>query len=494
MYKRKLNQVSVFDNPAMFGGIALNPENEWVKLAGIIPWWVFEKKYAEQFPSNTGQPACSVRQALGSQIIKEKYQFSDEMTVAHIAMNPYLQYFIGLTEYRQTAPFDPSMMSRFRQRLTPEMLQDVNDVITGRKTAEQIADESEDHDDSGDGSAGSGSEGGQSETKDEPNEGTLILDATCAPQAIRFPTDTSLLNEARQNAEGIIDSLHAAGLTGGRKPRTYRVVAKKQYNGFSKSRKKTNRSIRNTRKQQLNFLRRNLKHIDAVIQDHLDEWENALTGWQRERLIVIRLLYAQQREMYESGSTRINDRIISLSQPWVRPIVRGKQNAPVEFGAKVGMSDIDGFLRIEHLSWDAFNECHTLRGSVEAYRKAYGHYPERVLADTIYRTRDNLRYCKEHGIHLNGPRLGKPPKDPAIRKQELRLEWQESGERGDIERRFGIGKRCYSLGRITAKLKHTSEIMIHLSVLTLNLQKRLTLLLRIFFACLRRFHIAWSCA
>ena len=177
MYKRKLNQVSLFDNPAMFGGIALNPENEWVKLAGIIPWWVFEKKYAEQFPSNMGQPACSLRQALGSQIIKEKYQFSDEMTVEHIAMNPYLQYFIGLTEYRQTTPFDPSMMSRFRQRLTPEMLQDVNDVITGRKTAEQIAAEAEeeqdsDHDNkSGDGSAGSGGESNEPEAKDEPKDG-----------------------------------------------------------------------------------------------------------------------------------------------------------------------------------------------------------------------------------------------------------------------------------------------------------------------------------
>ena len=136
-----------------------------------------------------------------------------------------------------------------------------------------------------------------------------------------------------------------------------------------------------------------------MIQRHPGEWENALTRWQRERLAVIRTLYAQQREMYESGSTRIDDRIVSLSQPWVRPIVRGKQNAPVEFGAKVAMSDIDGFLRIEMLSWDAFNECHTLQDSVETYRKAYGHYPERVLADTIYRTRDNLRYCKKHGLN-----------------------------------------------------------------------------------------------
>ena len=108
--------------------------------------------------------------------------------------------------------------------------------------------------------------------------------------------------------------------------------------------------------QQLNYLRRNLKHIYTVIQIYPDEWKNVLTRWQRERLAVIRTLYAQQLGMCESGSNRIDDRIVSLSQPWVRPIVRGKQNAPVEFGAKVGMSDIDGFLEIEMLSWDAFNE------------------------------------------------------------------------------------------------------------------------------------------
>ena len=103
------------------------------------------------------------------------------------------------------------------------------------------------------------------------------------------------------------------------------------------------------------------------------------------------------------------------------------------------------------------------------------------MADTIFRTSENLRYCKEHGIHLNGPKLGRPTKDPMFRKQELHMEWIESSERGDIERRFGIDKRCYSLGCITAKLQHTSEVMIYLSVLTLNLQKRLRLLLRIIF-------------
>lgn len=498
MYKRKSNQVSIFENPAMFGGISLNPENEWVKMAKLIPWWAFEEKYAEQFPSNTGQPADSLRMALGSNLIKERYQFSDEMTVAHIAMNPYLQYFIGLTEYTQTEPFHPSMMARFRKRLGPEILQEVNDVIIGRKKAEDVVtrdDEHDDRDDHSDGTGGGDEERQQKEPekapeKEEENSGTLILDATCAPQAIRFPTDTSLLDEARRNTERIIDALHKAGLTDGKKPRTYRITAKKQYNGFSKARKKTHKSIRTCKRQQLNYLRRNLKYINEIIQKHPDEWREALTQWEIERLAVIRTLYDQQRTMFDTKTNRIDDRIVSLSQSWVRPIKRGKQNADVEFGAKIEMSDIDGFLRIENLSWDAFNECTTLQASVEVYRTAYGHYPERILADTIFRTRDNLRYCKEHGIRMNGPRLGKPPKDPTVRKQELHQEWLESGERGDIERRFGISKRCYSLGRVTAKLKHTSEVMIHMSVLTLNLQKRLRLLLRFIFAFFRRLRIA----
>ena len=462
MYKRHLNQINLLDEPEYFGRIALDPDNEWVKLAKLIPWDQFEEEYASSFTSGTGQPACSFRMALGALLIKERYQFSDEETVEHITMNPYLQYFIGLEAFTQKSPFDQSMMTRFRKRISTETLQKVNDIIIGRPTEKEDNDK---HDNGGSGG----------------NSGTLILDATCAPQNIRFPTDASLLNEARINAEEIIDVLHEQGLTDGeKKPRTYREKAKRQYNSFSKSRKKSRKSIRQTIRRQLGYLKRDLSIIDRIAEKHPD-YAEYLPKWQRERLPVVRLLYSQQQEMYSSKTHRVENRIVSLSQPWVRPIVRGKQNAEVEFGAKVEMSDVNGYLRVEELRWDAFNESTTFQDSVENYRKAYGHYPERVLADTIFRTKENRRYCKEHDIHLNGPKLGRPASDPAVRKQEGYLEWLESGERGDIERRFGINKRCYSLGCITAKLQHTSEVMIYMSVLTLNLQRRLRLLLRSFF-------------
>ena len=122
---------------------------------------------------------------------------------------------------------------------------------------------------------------------------------------------------------------------------------------------------------------------------------------------------------------------------------------------------------------------------MEAYRKAYGHYPARVLADTIFRTRENLKYCKKHGIHLNGPKLGKPFTDPAEARRHKKLEWLESEERGEIERNFGVGKRRYSLDCIVTKLKETSEAMIHSIVIFMNLRKRLRLLLRSLFSWLQ---------
>ena len=485
MYKRHTGQVSMLESPEMFGSLPLDPNNDWIKLSKFVPWREFDLKYADNFRSKKGQRACDSRMALGSVLIKIHYKgMSDEDLTKEIAMNPYLQYFLGLREYRYECPFDASMMTRFRQRISAEMLAWVNDEIIGRRAAAEKKEE--DHKDDDSRNTGNGV---QEETKggerEEENQGTLILDATCAPQNIRFPTDASLLNEARHKAEEIIDILHENGLTDGAKPRTHRIKAQRKHNSYSKARKKTLKMIRTELKQQLGYLRRDLGIIDSIGQKHPGCLKQTLPVRKYEMLQVIQTLYSQQEYMYRTKTHKVQDRIVSISQHWVRPIVRGKENADVEFGAKVEMSIVDGFLRIEDLRWDAYNESTTFQESVESYKRSYGHYPKRVLADKIFRTRENMQYCKQRGIHLNGPKLGKPYADPAIQKQQKQLEWQESGERGEIERNFGVGKRRYGLDCIVTKLKETSEVMIHASVLYMNLRKRLRLLLRLFFSWLR---------
>ena len=122
--------------------------------------------------------------------------------------------------------------------------------------------------------------------------------------------------------------------------------------------------------------------------------------------------------MYDNHTHSVPDRIISISQPWLRPIVRGKAKAPVEFGAKLDISVVNGFTRHEYHSFDAYNEAIKLSDMIERYKERTGSYPERILADKIYRNRENLEYCAERKIRLSGPALGRPKKDEVRDKKQ----------------------------------------------------------------------------
>ena len=118
--------------------------------------------------------------------------------------------------------------------------------------------------------------------------------------------------------------------------------------------------MRKAIRHQRGYLKRDIGIIDQITENPPD-YPTYLPKWLQDRLPVIRLLYTQQQEMFSTNTHRANNSIFSLSLPWVRPIVRGKQNADVEFGAKVVMSDVNGCLRVEELRWDAFNESTTFR-------------------------------------------------------------------------------------------------------------------------------------
>jgi len=463
MYKEKSPQISIFEEPENFLMQAgLDPNNRWVRMSKLIPWDMVEKKYAKEFKHTPfSRPAKPARMAIGSLIIKEKFGVSDIETVEMIAENPYMQYFIGLESFSKKAPMEASLLTWFRKRISAEMLSEINDYVIGRK----VIGETEKKDPPDEPPAAGGGK------KEDENKGTLILDATCVPSDIRFPTDMSLLNEGRECLEEIVDELHELRLTNGVKPRTYRQVARRDYLRFARNRKPTKKLIQKTIKHQLGYIRRNLAAIEGFDI-------TKLSSKSQQRLGVMRKLYEQQKQMYENKTHQVSDRIVSIHQPWVRPIVRGKATADVEFGAKVAISVVGGYTRIENLSWDAYNESTTLQTTVERYKEQTGFYPQRILADKIYRTRDNLQYCDKHHIHMSGPKLGRPPKDKALYAQQCRDERRESGERNEVEGKFGTGKRCYGLDRLTARLQSTCETQIHMIVMTMNLWKRLRSFLR----------------
>lgn len=431
-----------------FGG-KLNSENRWVKWSSVIPWDGLAVGYYRTMNGDQGRPCKDARLVIGALIVKHKLNLSDEETVRQIQENPYLQYFVGFTGYKDEPPFAPSLFVEIRKRMGEEVFASFEKVIL-----EKI-----------------GKSVGNSTSEPVQNHGKLLVDATVAEQSVRYPTDISLLNDAREISEKLVDELYTLSSTS-KKPRTYRQKARRQYLLLAKNKRPSLKDRRRGIREQLQYIRRNLGHIASLLDD-IGSRAFPLPYKRQRQYWIIQHLYAQQDTMHRNRKNRCDDRLVSISQPHVRPIVRGKASKKTEFGAKISVSMTDGLAFVDHIGWDAFNESKDLKQQVEEYRQRFGHYPEVVLADQLYGSRENRNYLKERGIRFGGKPLGRPPKQTAENAERLehqrKQRIQDSRERIPIEGKFGQGKNGYRLNYIRARLQKTSEAWINCIFLVMNL-------------------------
>lgn len=423
----------------------LNCENRWIRLGAFLPWDQLVRIFRKYF-SDLGTCAINPRIVIGALIIKHKLNLSDEETVQSIEENPYMQFFLGLDEFSPEPLFSPSLFVEWRKKLGNEAFNSFNDVLLRVCFSEKF----------------------DQPKKETKNKGKLKLDATVADQYITYPNDLGLLNKAREKTEKIIDLLYEnlrEQLTV--KPRTYRKVARSKYLAEAKKRQNNPKTLRSTIRYQLNCLDRNIKSINEML-DLLGPSRNPLKPRMMKDFWVIQLVNDQQRYMYDNKTKRCKDRIVSISQPHVRPIVRGKTGRKVEFGSKLGLVQIDGFVKAETLSWDAYNESADLIPHVEAYKELYGYYPELVQVDKIYGTNQNRNWCKKRGIRMTVSSKGKPPKLTARQKKKRKEEYKE---RNQIEGKIGQSKQGYGLNQIKAKLSETSSTWIGITLFVTNLVK-----------------------
>lgn len=432
--------------------LKLSSDNRWVRLSSIMPWDDLVKIYARSLSIDKGRESIDGRIVVGALYIKHRMNLSDRETIETIRENPYMQYFLGLNVYHPNRLFVPSLFVDLRKRMGLDKWDEFNKIIINRTEGINIDLETEED--------------------SKRNKGKLQIDASIADQYIKYPTDLDLLNESREWSEKIIDELYLIGdFQVGEKPRTYRRVARKDYLNISKKKKKTKKGIRKGLRKQLNYLSRNFRYIHNM----LDKFESdgkpfPLSRRSQRYLWIIQTVYDQQKEMYREKENSCKDRIVSLHQPHVRPIVRGKQKTNVEFGSKLGLSLDNGYARIDHLSWDAYNEKSDLKIQVEAYKSIHGHYPELVQADRIYATIENRGWLKERGIRITAKPLGRKPnvEESYYNKRKKK---NETNERNHIEGKFGQGKNGYNLNKIRARLRSTSESWIGAIVFVMNIIK-----------------------
>lgn len=434
MYRFKDRKtIALFSELFPFGG-QLDPDNRWLKIAKLIPWGKLELKYQSYF-SDKGRPAKDGRLVIGIILLKHMNKLSDEEMVKQVNENPYMQAFCGLDKFVTTHLLDPSCLSKVRKRLGKKYFKELE-----RETYHILI-----------------------ELKIIKGKG-MLADATVFPEYIRYPTDTGLLNEAR---EWVVKNIKKFGKSLGIKVRTYCRKAHKEYLNFSKKKRKSKKLIRRTNKSLLQYVRRNIKQMGFLLEEanqHGIKIEQKVL----ERFDVVCKVYEQQLQMYRQKVNRIKNRIVSLHRHWTRPIVRGKSgDKTVEFGPKASLFYVDGFVFLEHLSSENFSEANRLENLIGQYENLFGKKPDYVVGDKLYGNRDNRKFIKELNIRDALEPLGRRD-----RKQDSSDRWrkQKQRERNRIEGIFGHAKNHFGLDKIKYYTQEGPEIWVRMSLLSMNLK------------------------
>lgn len=336
---------------------------------------------------------------------------SDEETILAIQENPYMQYMLGLSEYTEAPVFDPSLFVTIRKRLQISDLNGFTDALLKLNIRREDSARN-DKEDSGDNREDSGDSDTFIDSSGTLHKDSMKIDATCCDAEVRYPTDVDLLEDGSRVINRYIGKLckrfHLP------LPSTFGKQARKVYLGLVKLKKRSRSKVKKCKGFMLSYLMRDIHSFIKLVAVNGTQLLDALRRDEKRTLKAIITMYHQQKFMYRNGTNRVTDRIVSIFQPHVRPIVRGKSKAPTEFGAKIGASVVKGYTFIDHHSWDAYNEESDLELQIELYRKRLRYFPAKVYADKIYMNRDNRRFMKGLESRLWGnlwrdrPRKGFP--------------------------------------------------------------------------------------
>lgn len=455
----------------MFSGTGIYPlenlskENRWVKLADALDWKHIEAEYNKRL-SNQSRGACNkpARMVIGAMIIKHTLCCSDEVTILSIQENPYMQYLVGLKYFQEAPIFSPELFVTLRKRIDDKFFNDImlsmhKDCIKKSGTSES------EHSDKSDSETSGKSQ--QSESSPVTHKGKMKIDATCTDAEMRYPTDINILEDSSREIERLAQKVSSkAGIT---RPRSCRGEARSCFVRYMKKKHKGKKLIRETKKLLLHLLSKDVQGFINLLGRLGTDIQSCLNHRDLSNFSAVRKAYEQQKYMFDHDVCSCLDRIVSIFQSHVRPIVRGKAGCKTEYGAKIGVSMVNGFTYIDHLSRDAYNEGSDLMLQIMTYKERFGYYPQEVQADKIYLSKENRKLLKEMGIACHCPPLGRPKKNPDPEEEKLRR--KASGERNGVEATFGTAKRIYRANNIRAKLKETARTWIAACFFAKNLKK-----------------------
>ena len=400
--------------------VALVPPPAYtLKGLGCIPWFAVQGGIALQF-------------------LKHYTQLSDAKLMERINTDWSLQYFCGIQLKEGEVIKDKNLPSAWRMYLADHLNIEAWQKVLAANWKKHMQ---------------------QTQTSSQ--------DATCYESRIAHPTDVKLLwqscSEVFEMTQCILQKQYQ------RKSRANHSLRRKEFLSYQKSKKKTRKAEKKLRRRLLKYLCRLIERNEMLREKH----KITLSHNKRKRFKTIKEVYTQQ--LKKIFGEKIEDRIVSISKDYIRPIIRGKEVKAVEFGAKVNKLQTDGISFIEHLSYNAFNEGTRLQSGIRLHQELLGKCKQ-FSGDAIYATNKNRKYLKKKGIAHNFAPKGR--QKAAHLEQNKLMTALLNKERGTkLEGSFGNEKNHYLLSKVKARNQKTETCWIFFGIHTanaVNIGKRIT--------------------
>jgi hypothetical protein len=411
-------------------------ETDLGKLYQSIPFSDLASLLPEK-TTNVGAPSTfSYEGFFGLMFLKAYLNLSDEKLIDRINTDWALQYFCGIQLSENKEIKDGGMPSRIRIFLAEHL-----DIEGFQRTLIN------------------------NWSADMEGLGVMLNDATAFESYIKFPTDVKLLWDC---VNWVYNVMHVfCKEMKIKRPRSKFNEQKIKQLSYQKCRKKNYKITKRRKKSLLYLLNKGLGQLKEVLA-LAREKGLGMKEKHAIRLIYIKEVYRQQKYMFDNNTNSVANRIVSLFKHYIRPIKRGKENKPVEFGAKVAMSQVDGIDLIDRLSFDAFNEAKELKSSVIKHEQRFGACRQ-VGVDAIYGTNENRKWMKSKNIFHSCVPKGRAS---AHKEQEKILRKELGKERSTVlEGSFGNVKNHYGLAKIKARTETTEIAWIFFGVMCANAVK-----------------------
>lgn len=364
-YTQNTTQGTMFSFDLM--KVELPKENELIRMVEEIDWDSMIEIVGKKYSRTEGRPSSSLRMMIALEIAKRKYTMSDEDIVAQLKVDLALKVFCGFNSCDHEIP-DPSSLTVFRRRLDEETLRQMEEVNV-RKIMRRVP---------------------------LRIRHQVIVDSTCVPANITYPTDSKLLATTWKNLTGALKNMRVAGVNlvirGKRK--TASLIR-----SFNLKRKKTRKEIAKMNRKLIRIGTRMMRKVILTMAEHGKEVSVKLRKKIRRVIRTAEQILWQQAEMIRNKTRRMKNRIVSFHEPLVRPIFRGKDSGSTEFGSKLRVNVVGGSLiQSSGVSNDNTSDTKMPRAALKTHRRTVGHDPTELISDRGAHSPQNHRLLKRKGI------------------------------------------------------------------------------------------------